>query len=209
MHALSPPGWATRSSRCAISGRPRRPTRGHRRRERRWGHIAALGEFGRRRCLALPACLARRRPCLDPRLPPSWQRFGFRVHWRGRVVRIHIDQETDEISATPIAGSPMRFALNRARAHTSAGRYALPACRRFARRFLIGRWTAGGLDRLRAVILPICHATNHDNCGLAAARSGRVVRGRCGARPGTETRKGNPCGRIRAPGEARRVSGGP
>jgi hypothetical protein len=65
------------------------------------------------------------------------------------------------------------------------------------------------LDRLRAPVLPICHATDDDNCGLAAASSGRVVRGRYDARSRSETRKGNSRGRIRAFGEARRVSGEP
>lgn len=49
---------------------------------------------------------------LDPRLPPSWRSFGFRVHWRGRVVKIHIDQGSHLLAATLEAGDPMTLVVS-------------------------------------------------------------------------------------------------
>ena len=44
---------------------------------------------------------------LDPRLPPSWRCFGFRVHWRGRRVKVRIEQEGRRLAATLESGEPM------------------------------------------------------------------------------------------------------
>jgi trehalose/maltose hydrolase-like predicted phosphorylase len=54
---------------------------------------------------------------LDPHLPPAWRTLGFHTHWRGRLVRIRIDQEADEISADLVSGKPMPFVL-RGQRHT-------------------------------------------------------------------------------------------
>ncbi|MFZ0020926.1 MAG: glycosyl hydrolase family 65 protein, partial [Acetobacteraceae bacterium] len=75
-------------------------------------HIAALGGLWQAAVFGF-AGLSLRPDALgvDPHLPPAWKRFGFNVHWRGRVVRILIDQAADEISATLVTGGPMCFAL--------------------------------------------------------------------------------------------------
>ncbi len=44
---------------------------------------------------------------LDPYLPPNWRALGFHVHWRGRLVKIQIDQEAREIALTLIGGEAM------------------------------------------------------------------------------------------------------
>jgi trehalose/maltose hydrolase-like predicted phosphorylase len=54
---------------------------------------------------------------LDPRLPPSWRSIGFRVHWRGRQVKVHIEHG-HWLAATLEAGDPMTLAV-------SGERYAL------------------------------------------------------------------------------------
>jgi trehalose/maltose hydrolase-like predicted phosphorylase/beta-phosphoglucomutase-like phosphatase (HAD superfamily) len=48
---------------------------------------------------------------LDPSLPPSWKTLGFHAHWRGRLLRIAIDQAANEISATLLSGDPMPLVL--------------------------------------------------------------------------------------------------
>jgi trehalose/maltose hydrolase-like predicted phosphorylase len=48
---------------------------------------------------------------LDPSLPPGWRALGFHAHWRGRLVRIQIDREADEISATLVTGDAMPLLL--------------------------------------------------------------------------------------------------
>jgi trehalose/maltose hydrolase-like predicted phosphorylase len=75
-------------------------------------HIAALGGLWQTALFGF-AGLSLRPDALgvDPHLPPAWKRFGFSVHWRGRVVSILIDQATDEISATLVSGNPMCLAL--------------------------------------------------------------------------------------------------
>jgi trehalose/maltose hydrolase-like predicted phosphorylase len=54
---------------------------------------------------------------LDPQLPPSWRSIGFRVHWRGRQVKVHIEHG-HWLAATLEAGDPMTLAV-------SGERYAL------------------------------------------------------------------------------------
>ena len=49
---------------------------------------------------------------VDPRLPPGWRKFSFRIHWRGRVVTFLIDQDADELSATLTAGASMPLVVS-------------------------------------------------------------------------------------------------
>ena len=44
---------------------------------------------------------------LDPRLPASWRRVGFRVQWRGRTLRLALDGERRALQATIEVGEPM------------------------------------------------------------------------------------------------------
>ena len=44
---------------------------------------------------------------LDPRLPPTWRSFAFRVHWRGRRVKVRIEQDSGRLAATLESGEPM------------------------------------------------------------------------------------------------------
>ena len=44
---------------------------------------------------------------LDPKLPSSWRSLGFGVQWRGRQLRLRIDQTRQILEATLEAGEPM------------------------------------------------------------------------------------------------------
>jgi trehalose/maltose hydrolase-like predicted phosphorylase len=44
---------------------------------------------------------------VDPQLPDGWQSLSFRVQWRGRCLRISIDQTEHRLQATLEAGDPM------------------------------------------------------------------------------------------------------
>jgi len=41
---------------------------------------------------------------INPHLPPGWQRLRFCVHWRGRLVRVDIDQSLRELSISLVKG---------------------------------------------------------------------------------------------------------
>jgi trehalose/maltose hydrolase-like predicted phosphorylase len=75
-------------------------------------HIAALGGLWLA-ALSGFAGLAWRADALalDPRLPESWRSFGFRLHWRGRRVRIRIEQADHRLEATLESGEPMTLAV--------------------------------------------------------------------------------------------------
>ena len=49
---------------------------------------------------------------LDPQLPPSWRSLGFGVQWRGRRLRIRIDQGEQLVEATLEAGEPMTLVVS-------------------------------------------------------------------------------------------------
>lgn len=76
-------------------------------------HIAALGGLWQAAVLGF-AGVSLRAECLglDPRLPPQWRTVGFQVQWRGRLVKIQIDQEANQISATLIAGDAMPMVVS-------------------------------------------------------------------------------------------------
>lgn len=71
-------------------------------------HIAALGGLWLA-ALSGFAGLSLRADALalDPRLPPPWRSFGFRVHWRGRRVKIRIDQGDRRVTTTLESGEQM------------------------------------------------------------------------------------------------------
>ena len=81
-------------------------------------HIAALGGLWQAALFGFGGLSLRADALgLDPHLPPTWRTLGFHAHWRGRLVRIKIDQDGDEISADLVAGEPMPLAL-RGQRHT-------------------------------------------------------------------------------------------
>jgi trehalose/maltose hydrolase-like predicted phosphorylase len=46
---------------------------------------------------------------LDPQLPNQWNSLGFRLQWRGRQLRVRIEQERNLLSATLEDGEPMNL----------------------------------------------------------------------------------------------------
>ena len=67
---------------------------------------------------------------LEPQMPPYWRASGFRVHWRGRRLRVHIDQGTRSVAATLEEGEPMTLAVSGTALTLRAGetrRTGLPA----------------------------------------------------------------------------------
>jgi trehalose/maltose hydrolase-like predicted phosphorylase len=75
-------------------------------------HIAALGGDWQMAVLGfgglspLPGGVA-----LNPRLPASWESLAFAFQWRGRGLRIRIDQAQDVVDATLLAGEPMTLTV--------------------------------------------------------------------------------------------------
>jgi trehalose/maltose hydrolase-like predicted phosphorylase len=71
-------------------------------------HIAALGGIW---MLTVMGCagLALRSDgiAIDPQLPEAWHSVDFRVQWRGRHLKIRIDQTSRRIDAILEAGEPM------------------------------------------------------------------------------------------------------
>ena len=57
-------------------------------------HIAALGGLWQAAVFGFAGLSLRADALrLDPNLPPIWRTLGFHAQWRGRLVRIMIDQE--------------------------------------------------------------------------------------------------------------------
>jgi trehalose/maltose hydrolase-like predicted phosphorylase len=48
---------------------------------------------------------------IDPRLPPGWDSLAFRVQWRGRRLRLTIDQRKPAVEATLEEGEPMTLII--------------------------------------------------------------------------------------------------
>ncbi len=61
---------------------------------------------------------------LDPRLPPAWRSFGFRVHWRGRVVKVHIEQDSSSSRRNARVGGADDRCRGRRAPRNSPRRYA-------------------------------------------------------------------------------------
>jgi trehalose/maltose hydrolase-like predicted phosphorylase len=75
-------------------------------------HIAALGGLWQAAILGFGGLsLGSEALCVDPHLPSDWERLDFHTHWRGRLVRIQLDQAADRISAQLVAGDAMRIAV--------------------------------------------------------------------------------------------------
>ncbi len=76
-------------------------------------HIAALGGLWQAVMLGFAGVsLAGDTPALTPRLPPHWRSLGFRLCWRGRLVRIRISQGGQEVEAVLEAGEAMTLRVH-------------------------------------------------------------------------------------------------
>jgi trehalose/maltose hydrolase-like predicted phosphorylase len=49
---------------------------------------------------------------LDPKLPPDWRSLAFAIQWRGRSLKIRIDQEKRDLEARLEEGGPMTLAIS-------------------------------------------------------------------------------------------------
>ena len=49
---------------------------------------------------------------IDPQLPADWRSLGFGVQWRGRHLKIRIDQAKQRVEATLEAGEPMTLVVS-------------------------------------------------------------------------------------------------
>jgi len=49
---------------------------------------------------------------LNPKLPPDWRSLAFAVQWRGRRLKIKIDQDKQSLEATLEEGEPMTLAVS-------------------------------------------------------------------------------------------------
>jgi trehalose/maltose hydrolase-like predicted phosphorylase len=71
-------------------------------------HIAALGGLWQAAVFGFAGVSLRGSALgINPHLPAGWQRLGFCVHWRGRLVRIDIDQAAKELSVSLVEGDTM------------------------------------------------------------------------------------------------------
>lgn len=71
-------------------------------------HIAALGGLWQAAVFGFAGVsLGEEALRLDPRLPPAWRGLNFCVHWRGRLVRIEIDQAVQELRVGLVSGDAM------------------------------------------------------------------------------------------------------
>jgi trehalose/maltose hydrolase-like predicted phosphorylase len=85
-------------------------------------HIAALGGLWQAAVFGF-AGLSLREDALgiDPRLPPAWRTLGFCVHWRGRLVRVEIDQAAREVRAELVRGDAVPLDVGGTRHLLAAG----------------------------------------------------------------------------------------
>jgi trehalose/maltose hydrolase-like predicted phosphorylase len=49
---------------------------------------------------------------IDPKLPPDWRSLAFAVQWRGRRLKIRIDQDMPSLEATLDEGEPMTLTIS-------------------------------------------------------------------------------------------------
>jgi trehalose/maltose hydrolase-like predicted phosphorylase len=75
-------------------------------------HIAALGGIWMLTVLGFAGLSLRDDGIdIDPHLPGDWHRLTFRVQWRGRCLKIRIDQNKQIVGCTLEAGEPMMFSV--------------------------------------------------------------------------------------------------
>jgi trehalose/maltose hydrolase-like predicted phosphorylase len=75
-------------------------------------HIAALGGNWQVAVLGFAGLAARSGGIsLDPKLPSAWRKLSFAVQWRGRSLKIRIDQDEQIVEADMDGGDPMTLAI--------------------------------------------------------------------------------------------------
>ena len=76
-------------------------------------HIAALGGNWMVAVLGFAGLAARSDGIsLDPKLPSAWRKLAFAVQWRGRSLKIRIDQDEQIVEAEIDGGEPMTLGIN-------------------------------------------------------------------------------------------------
>ena len=76
-------------------------------------HIAALGGIWRMAVFGFAGVsLENDSLAIDPKLPANWRSLGFRLQWRGRHLKISIDQTEQRLEATLEAGEPMTLVVS-------------------------------------------------------------------------------------------------
>ena len=75
-------------------------------------HIAALGANWMVAVLGFAGLAARSDGIsLDPKLPSAWRKMAFAVQWRGRSLKIRINQEEQTVEVELEGGEPMTIAV--------------------------------------------------------------------------------------------------
>jgi trehalose/maltose hydrolase-like predicted phosphorylase len=75
-------------------------------------HIAALGGVWMLAVLGFAGLSLRDDGIdVDPHLPAGWHSLAFRIQWRGRCLKISIDQDKQIVGSTLEAGEPMMFCV--------------------------------------------------------------------------------------------------
>jgi trehalose/maltose hydrolase-like predicted phosphorylase len=76
-------------------------------------HIAALGGIWLMAVFGFAGVLLRSDGiAVDPKLPAHWRSLGFRLQWRGRHLKISIDQAERRLEAALEAGKPMMLVVS-------------------------------------------------------------------------------------------------
>ncbi|MGO9945220.1 MAG: glycosyl hydrolase family 65 protein, partial [Rhodoblastus sp.] len=85
-------------------------------------HIAALGGIWLMAVFGFAGIfLQNDSVAVDPKLPTNWRSLGFRFQWRGRHVKISIDQTEQRLEATLEAGEPMTLVVSNERQELCRG----------------------------------------------------------------------------------------
>jgi len=88
-------------------------------------HIAALGGLWQAAVFGFAGVSLRGKALgINPHLPAGWRRLGFCVHWRGRLVRVDIDQAAKEVVVSLVKGDAMPLeVIGKSHVLTPAGTY--------------------------------------------------------------------------------------
>jgi trehalose/maltose hydrolase-like predicted phosphorylase len=85
-------------------------------------HIAALGGIWLTAVFGFAGIsLQNDSVAVDPKLPTNWRSLGFRLQWRGRHLKMSIDQTEQRIEATLEAGEPMTLVVSNERQELCRG----------------------------------------------------------------------------------------
>jgi trehalose/maltose hydrolase-like predicted phosphorylase len=85
-------------------------------------HIAALGGIWLMAVFGFAGIsLQNDSVAVDPKLPTNWRSLGFRLQWRGRHLKMSIDQTEQRLEATLEAGEPMTLVVSNKRQELCRG----------------------------------------------------------------------------------------